>query len=152
MWDTSIQKIPENIETEDFFLSFFEKGGAKMNPSALYGRISSITVVTDLSNSAYRDILFECQPHEVAINGTPQASSSLGGDESIGLLIGLAVIVLLAVAILFCCCQSTESVASTGTRIPESSSVYTPTSKTPTKARRESSTDEDTPRRFVNCG
>lgn len=44
-WDTSKRSVPQHSnEMEEFLINFFSQGGAKMNPEALYGRISFVSM------------------------------------------------------------------------------------------------------------
>lgn len=104
IWDTAIEEIPETADTEDFILDFFGKGGSKMNPEALLGRISTVSLGSTGGEADLHGVDFNCQPHESAISSAPESVTD--GDPWPGG--GIAVIVALVLFFTWYCLISSQ--------------------------------------------
>jgi hypothetical protein len=105
-----------------------------MNPSALFGRISTVALGTPFParDPQEQEVILRCQPHSSALNRA--ASSSHAGDSDgggVGKTVLLGAFVTVAIVVLsgvwMCCCRKNDLVAATGTNI------LTDQNKTPTK-------------------
>lgn len=69
LWDIVKSPFPDQSHVEEYLLSYFSKGGQKMNPRALYGRISTIFIEPDDTTAAFNEADFLCQDYRSSFHG-----------------------------------------------------------------------------------
>ena len=111
LWDTANIKVPLLNDVEDYVLNFFERGGSKMNPSALYGRISAIALDSNVTLRP-TDVNFNCQPHEKAI--IPNNPSPNVNNGFMDVKVVIQVFIIVGVLVWTICNSGSSTVASSG--------------------------------------
>lgn len=115
-WDTSMHSVPEHSQIEEYMIDYFGKGGAKMNPGAMFGRFSAVAMESTPD--------FDPLSVKLLCGGDVASSSMSNMDGSNSFVV--LILALVAVALIFCLtCQSDAGVASPGTKTTTSTDIRT---------------------------
>jgi len=136
-WNTAIHSVPEHSLIEKYIIDFFGKGGAKMNPGAMFGRISAVA----MESSPDFDPL-SANLKLLCGGGASSVNSMDGMSSCITLFRVVAVVAVVAVGALIysLACPSDPGVASTGTNMTTAECLSTTTPITPSsESKKESS-------------